>query len=375
MKVLTLVGTRPEIIRLSILINELDRNFEHILVHSGQNYDYELNQIFFEELEIRKPDIFLDAAGDSVAETIGNIITKIDKVLENENFDAFVILGDTNTCLGAIAAKRRKIPIFHMEAGNRCFDYRVPEEINRKIVDHISDINLTYSEIARDYLLKEGINPAQVIKTGSPMKEIFIKFNKKIEESLILKKYNLTKDSYFLVSLHREENVDKNENLIKIIEIFKFLEQEFSLPIIFSTHPRTKKNLEKNNLKIPPNVISLKPLGFFDYVKLEKNSKCVLSDSGSITEEASILNFKALNLREMHERPEGFEECPVMFTGLKINKIKECLKQLEVDFIDNENIIRIVTDYDVDNFSKKVVRIILSYVDFINNNVWKKNSI
>ena len=371
LKVLTLIGTRPEIIRLSILIKELDEHCNQVLVHSGQNYDYELNQIFFEELEIRKPDIFLDAVGESVAETIGNIISKIDKVLAKDSFDAFIILGDTNTCLGAIAAKRRKVPIFHMEAGNRCFDYRVPEEINRKIVDHISDINLTYSEIAKEYLLREGLSPDQIIKTGSPMKEIFIKFNKKIEGSLILEKLNLLKDNYFLVSLHREENVDNPDKLKQIIKIFNFLEKEFSLPIIFSTHPRTKKNLRKINVELPPNVISLKPFGFFDYVKLEKNSKCVLSDSGSITEEASILNFKALNLREMHERPEGFEECPVMFTGLNINRIKECLEVLDKEY-EKKNIFKIVSDYDVDNFSKKVLRIIHSYVDFVNNFIWKK---
>jgi len=373
LKVLTLVGTRPEIIRLSLLIKEIDKFCDHTFVHSGQNYDYELNQIFFDELGIRKPDIFLNSVGKNVSDTIGNIISKIDKILEKNNYDAFIVLGDTNTCLGAISAKRRKVPIFHMEAGNRCFDFRVPEEINRKIVDHIADINLTYSEIAREYLLREGLPPAQIIKTGSPMKEIFLKYNKSIEDSKILKKLDLSKDKYFLVSLHREENVDKVENLRKIIDISNFLYKEYSLPIVFSAHPRTRNNLKKHNLELPKNVINLKPFGFFDYVKLEINSKCVLSDSGSITEEASILNFKALNLRDMHERPEGFEECHVMFTGLNIERIKACLKILESKTHDSKSFFKVVKDYDVDNFSKKVIRIIHSYVDYVNHYVWKKN--
>jgi UDP-N-acetylglucosamine 2-epimerase len=372
LKVMTIVGTRPEIIRLSRVIPQLDEFCEHTLVHTGQNYDYELNQIFFDELEIRKPDVFLDAAATSAAETIGNVIIKIDKVFESHKPDAILILGDTNSALAAIAAKRRKIPIFHMEAGNRCFDYRVPEEINRKIVDHIADINLTYSQIAREYLLREGLPPDQVICTGSPMREVLEYYKPKIDKSTVIERLNLEPQQYFVVSAHREENVDDENNLKKLFQILNKLGDEYKLPIIVSTHPRTKKRIEVLGLKANEYVVFSKPFGFFDYIKLQTNAKVVLSDSGTITEESSILDFPALNIREMHERPEGSEEASVIMTGLSIGCIVESIPIL---FNQNKEVnksVFTVSDYTAKNVSYKVLRVIQSYTAFINMKVWKK---
>ncbi len=372
LKVMTIVGTRPEIIRLSRTISKLDQYCEHILVHTGQNFDYELNEVFFKEMGIRKPDFFLEAAGKNAADTIGQVIISCDKILEKECPDAILILGDTNSSLSAIPAKRRKIPIFHMEAGNRCFDMRVPEEINRKIVDHTADINLTYSGIAREYLLREGLAPDQVIKTGSPMKEVLDHYSEDISSSNILSKLNLDKYKYFLVSSHREENVDSDENLAKLLNILNHLADTYKLPVIFSTHPRTKMRL--NNLEIKSNKLIhfLKPFGFFDYIKLQKKAKCVLSDSGTITEESSILNFPALNIREVNERPEGFEEASVIMTGLDVESVSNALKLLEDQPRDKERLLEIVSDYSPNNVSDKVTRIILSYTGFINRKVWHK---
>tara|TARA_B100000161_G_scaffold261043_1_gene228841 strand:+ start:632 stop:1765 length:1134 start_codon:yes stop_codon:yes gene_type:complete len=374
LKVVTVIGTRPEIIRLSRVIPEMDKYFDHKLVHTGQNFDYELNEIFFKQLELRKPDIFLNAAGESSSETIGNVISKMDKIILDLNPDALLILGDTNSCMAAISAKRRKVPIFHMEAGNRCFDERVPEEILRKIVDHISDINLPYTDIARDYLINEGIRPDRIIKTGSPMKEILSFYEKKIFHSNILKKLQLENNKYFLLSAHREENIDTKENLKKIAYIINAIHDEYNFPVIISTHPRTRKMLEKYKIESNPkkDIRFLKPFGFLDYIKLQVNSYCVISDSGTITEESSILNFPALNLREAHEKPEGFEEASVMMVGLKKERILSALRIVTNQKKGLDRDLRIVKDYDLDNVSMKIVRIIESYTDYINRVVWRK---
>ena len=373
LKVMTIVGTRPEIIRLSRTIAKLDEFCEHILVHTGQNYDYELNEVFFSDLGIRKPDIFLEAAGENAAETIGQIIIKADKVMQKQQPDALLLLGDTNSSLASISAKRLKIPIFHMEAGNRCFDFRVPEEINRRIVDHISDINLTYSAIARDYLLREGLPPDQVIKTGSPMREVLEYYSKDIDSSRIIEKLSLVRGEYFVVSSHREENVDSPKNLKKIISILNDLALRFQSPIIFSTHPRTRKRLEILGVETNPLIQFLKPFGFFDYIKLQMESRCVISDSGTITEESSILNIPALNMRETHERPEGFEEASVIMVGLNSEVINQSIKILDLQPRGSTRLLRLVDDYSPRNVSDKVLRIILSYTDFVNRKVWRKN--
>ena len=372
LKIATFVGTRPELIRLSSVISLLDSSssIEHILVHTGQNYDYELNEIFFEDLNIRKPDYFLDAAGKTAIETIGHILIKSEKILLKEKPDAFLILGDTNSCLCAIPAKRLKIPIFHMEAGNRCFDQRVPEEINRKIVDHISDINLTYSDISREYLIAEGCPPERVIKTGSPMKEVIFKNLEKIEASNISNKLKLNKFDFFLVSSHREENIESN-NFHKLISILNTISEQFNKRVIVSTHPRTRNKIKKEKIKFHKNVELLKPLGFHDYIHLQKNAYAVLSDSGTITEESSILNFPAINLREAHERPEGMEEASVIMTGLNCDRVLQSLEIIKNQSREQKRLLQIVNDYDVDNVSEKVLRIILSYTDYINQNVWK----
>jgi len=375
MKVMTVVGTRPEIIRLSRVMAQLDQYCEHIIVHTGQNYDYELNEVFFNDLGIRKPDLFLGAAGKTAAETIGQIIIYVDEALKKYQTEAPLILGDTNSCLAAISAKRRKIPVFHMEAGNRCFDFRVPEEINRKIVDHISDINLTYSEIAREYLLREGFPADQIIKTGSPMKEVLDYYKSRINASEVISKLGLVKNNYFVVSSHREENVDSEKNLTNLITSLNLLADHFKKPIIFSTHPRTRKKLETLSLETNPLIQFCKPFGFLDYVKLQCEAICTLSDSGTITEESSILNFPALNLREVHERPEGFEEGAVIMVGNNFDRIIQGLDILSNQKRDHEREINIVHDYDVSNVSLKVLRIIQSYTDFINRKVWKKELI
>jgi len=372
LKVMTIVGTRPEIIRLSRTISKLDQFCEHVLVHTGQNYDYELNEVFFSELGIRKPDIFLEAAGKNAAETIGQVIIASDQAMEDYKPDALLLLGDTNSSLSAIPAKRRKIPIFHMEAGNRCFDFRVPEEINRRIVDHTADINLTYSEIARDYLLREGLPPDQVIKTGSPMREVLDYYASEIDCSDIINKLGLVSHQYFIVSSHREENVDTPENLMKIVSILNDLATRYQNPIIFSTHPRTRKRLESLGVETSSLIQFLKPFGFFDYIKLQMESRCVLSDSGTITEESSILNFPALNIREVHERPEGFEESSVMMVGLSSELINQSLQVLDSQPRGSVRLLRLVDDYAMQNVSDKVLRIILSYTDFVNRKVWRK---
>lgn len=371
MKVMTVVGTRPEIIRLSRVIAKLDEYTEHALVHTGQNYDYELNEIFFKDLEVSRPKYFLDAAGASAAETIGQIIIKLDKVLDLERPEALLILGDTNSCLAALPAKRRKIPIFHMEAGNRCFDQRVPEEINRKIVDHISDINLTYSSIAREYLLREGCHPDMVIKTGSPMMEVISYYHDRINQSQILDTLNLCKYEYFVVSAHREENIDSDVNFHKLANILNDLAGRYGKKIVISTHPRTKKRIEEEDIKFHGNIQLLKPLGFFDYVHLQKNAYVVLSDSGTITEEASILNFPAINIREAHERPEGMEEASVMMAGLNISRIHQALSILQNQGRGENRTLNLVADYNSNNVSEKVIRIIISYADYVRRNVWK----
>jgi len=372
MKVMTIVGTRPEIIRLSRVMDALDRYVDHVIVHTGQNYDYELNQIFFDDLEMRAPDHFLETAGKSPAETIGLIIAKVDKVMDDEKPDAVLILGDTNSCLSAYPAKRRKIPVFHMEAGNRCFDQRVPEEINRKIVDHISDINMPYSSIGREYLLREGLPHDRVIKTGSPMFEVLHYYLPKIERSDVLTTLGLNPLDYFVLSCHREENVDDEGNFRCLIEVFQGLVASYGKRIIMTTHPRTRKRIEQEGIKLPLFVELHKPFGFIDYVKLQMNSRAVLSDSGTITEESSILNFPALNIRHAHERPEGMEEGTVMMVGLSWSRIQEGIAILDAQPRGADRTIRLVQDYNVANVSEKVVRIILSYTDYVNRTVWKK---
>ena len=372
LKVVTVLGTRPEIIRLSRVMAKLDEYCDHIIVHTGQNYDYELNEIFFSDLGVRRPDHFLNAAGGTAAETIGNVIIAVDKVLAETQPEAVLILGDTNSCLAAIPAKRRKIPIFHMEAGNRCFDQRVPEETNRRIVDHTSDINLTYSSIAREYLLAEGCPPDRVIKTGSPMFEVLTHYAPSIDASDALTRLGLTEGEYFVISAHREENVDSEVNLRKLADIFNGLATTYGKPVIVSTHPRTQKRIDAQQLQFDPLVRLLKPLGFHDYVKLQKDARAVLSDSGTITEESSILNFPALNIREAHERPEGFEEASVMMVGLELDRVLQGLSILENQGRGAERSLRQVADYSMPNVAEKVVRIIHSYTDYVNRTVWKK---
>jgi len=373
LKVMTIVGTRPEIIRLSRVIEKLDKHCEHVLVHTGQNYDYELNQVFFDDLGIRKPDCFMDAAGETPAETIGKVIAATDKVIEQYAPEAILILGDTNSALGAIAAKRRKVPIFHMEAGNRSFDFRVPEEINRRIVDHTADINLPYSTIAREYLLREGIAPDRIIKTGSPMYEVLNHYRAGIASSDVLGRLGLEDGKFFVVSSHREENVDTPKNLSKLSGILNRIAEMYDEPVIVSTHPRTKKRIDAAGLTFHPNVRLLKPLGFNDYVKLQTCARAVLSDSGTITEESSILNFPAINIREAHERPEGFEEAAVMMTGLEVERILQALSIIDSQPRGEKRALRIVEDYAVPNVSDKVLRIILSYTDYVNRVVWRRD--
>jgi UDP-N-acetylglucosamine 2-epimerase len=372
LKVMTVVGTRPEIIRLSRVMARLDEHCEHVIVHTGQNYDYELNQIFFDDLGIRKPDHFLNAAGGSAAETIGKIIASIDGLLVADRPDALLVLGDTNSCLSVIPAKRRKVPIFHMEAGNRCFDMRVPEEINRRIVDHTADINLTYSSIAREYLLREGLPPDMVIKTGSPMAEILGYYRSSIEASLVLEKLGLEENKFFVVSAHREENIDSDQNFGKLVQVLNAVAEQYKRPVIVSTHPRTLKRVEATGAKFSPLVQLLKPLGFTDYNQLQLKAKAVLSDSGTINEESSIMNFPALNLREAHERPEGMEEAAVMMVGLEVERVMQGLVILQSQARGPQRSMRQVADYSMPNVSDKVVRIIHSYTDYVNRVVWKK---
>jgi UDP-N-acetylglucosamine 2-epimerase (non-hydrolysing) len=372
LRVMTIVGTRPEFIRLSRIIAKLDEHCEHVLVHTGQSFDYELSEIFFKELGIRHPDVFLEAAGATGVQTVGQILIAIDQLLDADRPDAVLILGDTNSALAAIAAKRRHIPIFHMEAGNRCFDFRVPEEINRKIVDHIADINLPYSSLARDYLLAEGLPADQIIKTGSPLREVLSYYAKSIAKSGILKKLKLKPGQYFVVSAHREENVDSPENLTQLVAILNTLATRFDLPVIISTHPRTQSRLAKLKLQTNSLVRFEKPFGFFDYVALQQNAKCVLSDSGTITEESSIINFPALNLREAHERPEGMEEASVMLVGLNAERILQGLGILKAQSRGAKRDLNLVADYAPLNVSEKVLRIILSYTDFVNRKTWKR---
>ncbi|WP_201546718.1 non-hydrolyzing UDP-N-acetylglucosamine 2-epimerase [Psychrobacter immobilis] len=372
LKLMTVVGTRPEIIRLSRVMQACDKYFDHIIVHTGQNYDYELNEIFFTDLGIRKPDHFLNAAGATGAETIGNVIIGVDKVLEEVQPEALLVLGDTNSCMAVIPAKRRKIPTFHMEAGNRCFDMRVPEEINRRIVDHTADINLTYSTIARDYLLAEGLPADLVIKTGSPMFEVLNHYKAKIEASDILETLGLKEQQYFIVSAHREENINSDQNFLDLVNMLNAVAEKYQFPVIVSTHPRTRNRIEELNIKFHPLVQLLKPLGFSDYNKLQLSAKAALSDSGTINEESSILNFPALNLRQAHERPEGMEEAAVMMVGLTAKRILQGLDILESQTRGEERTLRLVDDYSMPNVSEKVVRIILSYTDYVNRVVWKK---
>jgi UDP-N-acetylglucosamine 2-epimerase len=374
LKILSVIGTRPEIIRLSRVLTTLDKHCEHTLVHTGQNYDYELNQIFFDDLGVRKPDYFLNSAteGASAANTIGNLISSVDKVLTEVQPDAMLVLGDTNSCLSVIAGKRRKIPIFHMEAGNRCFDMRAPEEMNRRIVDHTADINLTYSDIAREYLLREGLPPDQVIKTGSPMYEVLQHYLPQIESSNILSKLGLEVQGYYVVSAHREENIESDLAFAKLVKILNAVAEDNNLPVIISTHPRTQKRIDVSGVKFHPRVELLKPLGFFDYVNLQMSAKAVLSDSGTINEESSILNFPALNLREAHERPEGMEEASVMMVGLEIDRVRQGLDILNSQLRGSERSMRLVADYSMPNVSDKVLRIIHSYTDFVKRVVWKQ---
>ena len=372
---MTVVGTRPEIIRLARVLTALDNSeaVEHVIVHTGQNYDYELNQIFFEDLGLRKPDYFLEAAGKTATETVGNILIKIDPLLEELKPEAFLVLGDTNSCLCAIPAKKRQIPIFHMEAGNRCFDQRVPEETNRKIVDHTADINLTYSDIAREYLLREGLPADRIIKTGSPMFEVLNHYLPEIEKSDVLSRLNLKEGKYFVISSHREENINSERNFNGLMESLNKIAEQFGYPIIVSTHPRTKNMIDKKKIQMRPEIQFLKPVGFLDYNALQMRSYAVLSDSGTISEESSILNFRALNIREAHERPEAMEEASVMMVGLSPERILQGLLQLQQQKIGQERNYRQVADYSMPNVSEKVVRIILSYTDYVNRVVWSKN--
>jgi len=372
LKVVTVVGTRPEIIRLACVIPKLDQYCEHILVHTGQNYDYELNEIFFNDLGIRKPDYFLDVAGATGAETIGNVIIAVDKVLVEVDPEAMLVLGDTNSCMAVLSAKRRKIPTFHMEAGNRCFDQRVPEEINRRLVDHMADINLTYSSIARDYLLREGLPADMIIKTGSPMLEVLNTCREGIESSDVLERLGLQKHKFFVVSAHREENIDSDKNFSNLVESLNIIAETYQMPVIVSTHPRTQKRVDAMGVKFNPLVQLLKPLGFKDYNKLQLSSKAVLSDSGTINEESSIMSFPALNLREAHERPEGMEETAVIMAGLGVERIMQGLAILESQPREGERLFRQVYDYSMPNVSDKIVRIIHSYTDYVNRMVWKK---
>ncbi|MDO9612627.1 MAG: UDP-N-acetylglucosamine 2-epimerase (non-hydrolyzing) [Serpentinimonas sp.] len=374
LKVMSVVGTRPEIIRLSRVLAKLDAHCDHVLVHTGQNYDYELNQVFFDDLSVRKPDYFLNSAAGSTgaANTIGNLITAVDGVLAQEQPEAMLVLGDTNSCLSVIPAKRRKVPIFHMEAGNRCFDQRVPEETNRRIVDHTADINLTYSTIARDYLLREGLPPDQVIKTGSPMYEVLHHYLPQIKESDALGRLGLQPEQYFVVSAHREENIESDKSFTKLVSVLNAVAQDHGLPVVVSTHPRTQKRVDLTGAKFHPLVRLLKPLGFHDYVNLQMNARAVLSDSGTINEESSILNFPALNLREAHERPEGMEEAAVMMVGLEVDRVRQALAILEGQPRGDARLLRMVEDYSMPNVSEKVVRIIHSYTDYVNRVVWKK---
>jgi UDP-N-acetylglucosamine 2-epimerase len=373
LKVVTIFGTRPEIIRLSRVLSKLDHHCEHITIHTGQNYNYELNEIFFHDLEVRKPDYFLNAAGSNGAETIGQVIIAVDKVLAKIKPDALLVLGDTNSCMAVIAAKRRKIPVFHMEAGNRCFDQRVPEEINRRIVDHTADINLTYSSIAREYLLREGLSPDMVIKTGSPMFEVLTYYRGEIDASNVLERLKLKENEFFVVSAHREENIDPEPNFNNLVNILNEIAKKYELPIIVSTHPRTQKRIDEKGVKFHPLVKLLKPLGFKDYVKLQMTSLATLSDSGTINEESSILNFPALNIREVHERPEGMEEASVMMVGLNVERVIQGLEIIEQQSRGDSRLLRQVEDYNMPNVSDKVVRIIHSYTDYINRNIWKKH--
>ena len=372
LKLMTVVGTRPEIIRLSRVMQACDKYFDHIIVHTGQNYDYELNEIFFADLGIRKPDHFLNAAGITGAETIGNVIIGVDKILDEVQPEALLVLGDTNSCMAVIPAKRRKIPTFHMEAGNRCFDMRVPEEINRRIVDHTADVNLTYSTIARDYLLAEGLPADLVIKTGSPMYEVLNHYNAKIKASDILERLGITEHQYFIVSAHREENINSDQNFLDLVDMLNAVAEKYQFPVIVSTHPRTRNRIEALNIEFHPLVQLLKPLGFSDYNKLQLSAKAALSDSGTINEESSILNFPALNLRQAHERPEGMEEAAVMMVGLKAERALQALDILEHQSRGEERSLCLVSDYSMPNVSEKVVRIILSYTDYVNRVVWKK---
>jgi UDP-N-acetylglucosamine 2-epimerase len=372
LKLMTVVGTRPEIIRLSRVMAACDEYFDHIIVHTGQNYDYELNEIFFTDLGIRKPDHFLNAAGATGAETIGNVIIAVDKILDEVKPEALLVLGDTNSCMAVLPAKRRKIPTFHMEAGNRCFDMRVPEEINRRIVDHTADINLTYSTIARDYLLAEGLPADLVIKSGSPMFEVLHHYKAKIEASDVLERLNLKEHEYFIVSAHREENINSDQNFLDLVEMLNAVAEKYKYPVIVSTHPRTRKRIEELNVEFHPLIQLLKPLGFSDYNKLQLSAKAALSDSGTINEESSILNFPALNLRQAHERPEGMEEAAVMMVGLKAERILQGLAILEGQTRGEDRLLRLVEDYSMPNVSEKVVRIIMSYTDYVNRVIWKQ---
>lgn len=372
---MTIVGTRPEIIKLSRVIAEIEtQDFDHVLVHTGQNYDFELNEVFFSDLGVRKPDYFLDVASEKgVAHTIGNVISRSDEIMEKEKPDAVLLYGDTNSCLSVMAAKRRQIPIFHFEAGNRCFDPRVPEELNRKVVDHLSDINMPLTEHARRYLIAEGIDPQRIIKTGSPMKEILTHHEKQIDASDILTRLDLEEERYFIVSVHREENVDYDINFTNLLDSLNALAEEYDYPVIVSTHPRTRKRLESlDSVELDPRVRYMKPMGFFDYVKLQKRATCVVSDSGTITEESSILNFPAITIRNAHERPEGMDEGVLVMSGLERDHVLRSVKTVKNQFSRDERVTRLVSDYDVDNFSLKVVRIILSYIDYVNRFTWRK---
>ncbi len=372
LKVMSVVGTRPEIIRLSRVLAKLDEHCDHVLVHTGQNYDYELNEIFFQDLGIRKPDHFLNAAGNTGAETIGNVIIHVDRVLAEIKPDALLILGDTNSCMAVLPAKRRKIPTFHMEAGNRCFDMRVPEEINRRIVDHTADINLTYSTIARDYLIAEGLPPDRIIKTGSPMFEVLNHYRAGIENSDMLNRLNLKEGEFFVVSAHREENIDSDKNFLKLVDVLNCVAETYDYPVIVSTHPRTQKRIDAVGISFHPNIQLLKPQGFKDYNKLQLTAKAVLSDSGTINEESSILNFPALNIREAHERPEGMEEAAVMMVGLEVGRVMQGLAILETQARGDRRTVRLVEDYSMPNVAEKVVRIIHGYRDYVMRTVWKQ---